>query len=152
MSKIVDFASLDLKDALDLAIMIEDEARERYEEFAEQMEAHHTPEAARFFRFMSSNEEKHRAELAVSDPPHRGQHRLQIVEWLPHAHEHDRAQGAFRRTGLALQGKELLHHFAGREVAFQPAPGRRAKIARHGTTDLSRKAARGPVGAAVGRS
>ena len=61
----IDFSRLSLKDALDLAVLIEEEAKERYEEFAEQMEAHHTPEAARFFRFMSSNEEKHRAELAA---------------------------------------------------------------------------------------
>jgi rubrerythrin len=60
----IDFSGLTLKDALDLAVLIEEEARERYEEFAEQMEVHHTPEAARFFRFMSGNEEKHRAELA----------------------------------------------------------------------------------------
>jgi rubrerythrin len=59
----IDFAALTLKDALDLAILIEEEARERYEDFADQMEQHHTPEAARFFRFMAGNEEKHSAEL-----------------------------------------------------------------------------------------
>jgi len=60
----IDFSRLSLKDALDLAVLVEEEARDRYVEFAEQMEVHHTPEAARFFRFMSGNEEKHRAELA----------------------------------------------------------------------------------------
>ena len=60
----IDFSRLSLRDALDLAVLIEEEARDRYVEFAEQMEVHHTPEAARFFRFMSLNEEKHRAELA----------------------------------------------------------------------------------------
>lgn len=59
----IDFAALSLKDALDLAILIEEEARERYEEFADQMHLHHTPEAAQFFRFMSGNEEKHRVQL-----------------------------------------------------------------------------------------
>ena len=63
-TKGIDFAALSLKDALDLAVLIEEEARERYEEFADQMELHHTPEAARFFRFMARNEEKHRVELA----------------------------------------------------------------------------------------
>lgn len=63
-TKGIEFASLSLKDALDLAVLIEEEARDRYEEFAEQMELHHTPEAAKFFRFMAGNEEKHRAELA----------------------------------------------------------------------------------------
>ncbi len=59
----LDFAALTLRDALDLAVLLEEEARERYEEFADQMDLHHTPEAAKFFRFMAKNEEKHRAEL-----------------------------------------------------------------------------------------
>ena len=60
----IDYSTLSLCDALDLAILIEEEAKERYEEFTQQMESHHTPEAARFFSFMAENEEKHRAELA----------------------------------------------------------------------------------------
>jgi rubrerythrin len=60
----IDFATLSLKDALDLAIRVEEEAYERYSELADQMELHDTPEAARFFRFMMGNEDKHRAELA----------------------------------------------------------------------------------------
>jgi len=60
----LDYSTLSLCDALDLAILIEEEAKERYEEFTDQMELHHTPEAARFFKFMAGNEEKHRAELA----------------------------------------------------------------------------------------
>lgn len=64
-TKNIDFESLPLVKALDLAVLIEEEAKERYEEFAEQMEVHRTPEAARFFEFMAANEEKHRAELAA---------------------------------------------------------------------------------------
>ena len=60
----IDFSALSLRDALDLAVFIEEEAGERYQEFAQQMEIHHTPEAARFFRFMAGNEEKHRVALA----------------------------------------------------------------------------------------
>ena len=63
MPRAIDFASLSLVDALDLAILIEDEAKDRYEEFVDQMELHHTPDAARFFRTMAGNEEKHGAEL-----------------------------------------------------------------------------------------
>jgi erythrin-vacuolar iron transport family protein len=59
----IDFEKLALRDALDLAILIEEEAKERYEEFTAQMESHHTPEAASFFRFMVGNEAKHEAEL-----------------------------------------------------------------------------------------
>jgi rubrerythrin len=61
----LDFQKLDLKDALDLAILIEEEAGERYLEFAEQMENQHTAEAARFFREMIVNEAKHGEELSV---------------------------------------------------------------------------------------
>ena len=57
------FSSISLKDALDLAIMIEDEARGRHLEFADQMEIHHTENAAQFFRFMAENEARHGHEL-----------------------------------------------------------------------------------------
>jgi rubrerythrin len=60
----VDFSRLSLQDALDLATLVEEEAHERYLELADQMDAHRTPEAARFFRFMAENEAKHGAELA----------------------------------------------------------------------------------------
>jgi rubrerythrin len=59
----IDFAKLTLMDALDLAILIEDEARERYEEFAHQMDRTHTPETAKFFRYMVENETKHGQEI-----------------------------------------------------------------------------------------
>jgi erythrin-vacuolar iron transport family protein len=61
----IDLASLTLMDALDLAILIEEEANERYTEFVDQMELHHTPEAARFFSFMAANEQKHHAVLTA---------------------------------------------------------------------------------------
>jgi erythrin-vacuolar iron transport family protein len=65
MPQPIDFATLSLKDALDLAILIEDEARERYEEFVDQLELHHTMEAAQFFRHMAVNETKHGDELSA---------------------------------------------------------------------------------------
>ena len=60
----IDFSRLSLRDALDLAILVEEEAKERYEELADQLEQHRTPDAAKFFRFMVVNEAKHRADLA----------------------------------------------------------------------------------------
>lgn len=63
MPREIDFARLNLKDALDLAILIEEEAEERYHEFAEQMDGTSTVDAARFFRFMANNEKKHGKEL-----------------------------------------------------------------------------------------
>lgn len=52
----IEFSTLTLRDALDLGILIDEEAEERYEELADQMEVHHTPEAASFFHRMSSAE------------------------------------------------------------------------------------------------
>jgi rubrerythrin len=63
--KNIEFAKLSLQDALDLAILIEDEAQDRYEEFAAQMDQHRTPEAAKFFRYMVENEAKHGRELSA---------------------------------------------------------------------------------------
>ncbi len=60
----LDLAQLGLCDAIDLAVLVEEEARDRYAEFADQLTLHHTPEAAGFFRWMSEIEEKHRRELA----------------------------------------------------------------------------------------
>jgi rubrerythrin len=60
----IDFSRLTLKDALDLAILVEEEAQERYEEMAHQMASHDTPEAANFFVFMAENEARHGAELS----------------------------------------------------------------------------------------
>ena len=65
MTKMLDLSKLDLQDALDLAILVEDEAKERYDELAAQMESHHTADAAVFFHFMSANEAKHGEELTA---------------------------------------------------------------------------------------
>ncbi len=60
----LDFRALEPADALDLAVLMEEEARQRYIEFAEVMdEVHRNHAAARFFRFMAANEEKHGQEL-----------------------------------------------------------------------------------------
>lgn len=61
----LDYATLDLRDALDLAVLVEEEAMERYGELAAQMENQHTHEAAAFFHLMVTNEAKHGDELAV---------------------------------------------------------------------------------------
>ena len=65
MSQEIDFSQLSLRDTFDLAISIEEEAKERYDDFAEQMDAHRTPDAAKFFRFMAENEIKHAEKLAA---------------------------------------------------------------------------------------
>lgn len=72
----LDFSTLDLVDALDLAIMIEVEAYERYKTFAEQIGHRDSGDAASIFKSMAINEEKHgrqlierRQELFGDTPP-----------------------------------------------------------------------------------
>ncbi len=59
----IDPTHLGLKDALDLAILIEEEAEERYSDFTTQMEVHGTPAAAKCFARMAAAERKHHDEL-----------------------------------------------------------------------------------------
>ncbi|OFZ17255.1 MAG: hypothetical protein A2X86_02040 [Bdellovibrionales bacterium GWA2_49_15] len=65
MAKKIDFSNLNLQDALDLAILIEEEAKERYEEFAKQIGSTRTGDAGSFFASMAENEDKHGRELAA---------------------------------------------------------------------------------------
>ena len=64
MSVDIDFGSLSIKDALDLAVLVEEEAEERYCELAENLELHNTKDAAKFFRFMVGCEARHGHELS----------------------------------------------------------------------------------------
>ena len=64
-TKAIDFERLGLRDALDLAVLVEEEAKDRYEELADQLHIHHNAEVERFFRFMHDVEAKHEAELSL---------------------------------------------------------------------------------------
>lgn len=59
----INLSQLTLIDALDLAILIEEEAVQRYEEFYEQIGDRYEGDAADFFRMMAANEVKHRDQL-----------------------------------------------------------------------------------------
>lgn len=60
----IEFGSLTLQDALDLAILMEDEARERYEEFSRIVGGRYAGDASDMFRMMAANEAKHGKQLA----------------------------------------------------------------------------------------
>jgi rubrerythrin len=62
-TKAIDFRKITLRDALDLAVLVEEEAKDRYGELADQMYIHHNPEAETFFRFMQDVETKHETKL-----------------------------------------------------------------------------------------
>ena len=60
----IDFARLDLRDALDLAILIEEEAKERYESFTKIVGGRYKGDASDVFKTMAGYEAKHGAQLA----------------------------------------------------------------------------------------
>ena len=64
MSTRLDLSKLDLMDALDLAVLIEGEAHERYRLFAGQLGHRVAGDAASVFASMAENEAKHGRELA----------------------------------------------------------------------------------------
>ncbi len=60
----LDFSTLNLQDALDVAVLIEKEAEERYVLFAAQLGKRYRGDAADFFIMMARNEQLHGAEIA----------------------------------------------------------------------------------------
>jgi rubrerythrin len=117
MADTIDFASLSLQDALDLAVLVEEEAEERYLEFVDQMEQHHTPEAARFFAAMAKNEEKHGAELRerrralFGDTPSRMK---RSMLWEVEAPDYDQSRAfmsARQAMEVALRSEVKAHEF-----------------------------------------
>jgi rubrerythrin len=64
MSTRIDFSKLTLMDALDLASLIELEAKRRYTEFAESLGSRGVDDAGAVFRSMAINETKHCEEIA----------------------------------------------------------------------------------------
>ncbi len=117
MSTKIDFSSLSLMDALDLAILIEEEARGRYAEFVDQMVLHHTPEAADFFRAMAGNEARHKAELYARrislfrDEPRRVK---ESMLWEVEAPDYDQTRAfmsARQAMDVALRSEVKAHEF-----------------------------------------
>jgi erythrin-vacuolar iron transport family protein len=117
MTAKIDFVNLSLKDALDLAIFIEEEAKDRYEEFVDQMAKHHTPEAEEFFRTMVVNEAKHEAELSSrrrSMFPDQPRVVKRSMIWDVEAPDYDQARAfmsARQAMAVALQCEIKAHDF-----------------------------------------
>ena len=60
----IQFKTLSLQDALDLAILIEEEACERYQEFSKNVGSRYEGDAGDFFKKMAENENKHKMQLS----------------------------------------------------------------------------------------
>ncbi|MDH4235090.1 MAG: ferritin family protein [Gallionella sp.] len=63
MATKLDVSKLNLQDALDMALLIEKEAEERYRLFAETIGERYPGDAAAFFKMMANNEHKHCVQL-----------------------------------------------------------------------------------------
>jgi rubrerythrin len=113
----IDFATLTLRDALDLAILIEEEAKERYEELAAQLELHHTEAAGSFFRRMVGNEAKHGEQLTarrVALFPDAPRTVTRSMLWDVEAPDYDEVRAFMtRRQALqvALRAEQKAHAF-----------------------------------------
>ena len=60
----LDFSTLNLQDALDMAVLIEKEAEDRYLLFAGQLGHRYPGDAANFFTMMARNEQRHGIEIS----------------------------------------------------------------------------------------
>jgi len=99
----IDLAKMSLMDALDLAILIEAEAYERYHKFAQQIGGSAT---GNFFRKMAENEEKHGKEISQKRKAMFGNtpRKVDIIDLFDvEAPE----EGAIRSTMSVLQAFEL---------------------------------------------
>lgn len=64
MATQLEFSTLNLQDALDMAVLIEQEAEERYLQFVNQLGQRYPGDAAAFFSMMARNEQRHGFEIA----------------------------------------------------------------------------------------
>jgi erythrin-vacuolar iron transport family protein len=65
MASKLDFATVNLQDVLDLAILIEEEARERYQEFEKLVGGRYPGDASDVFKQMAESEAKHHTALVA---------------------------------------------------------------------------------------
>jgi rubrerythrin len=113
----IDFAKLDLRDALDLAILIEEEARERYQEFTRIVGGRYPGDAADVFRMMAENESKHCAELAARRKELFARQKVRVTrDMLDDVEAPDRGKprvfmSARQAMEVAMDSEEKAHDF-----------------------------------------
>jgi rubrerythrin len=129
----IDIRTLSLQDALDLAILIEDEARERYEQFSKLVgTGHYEGDAGQMFEYMARNEAKHGAELSArrrglfGDAPRR-----LTLDQLDDVEAPDRGaprtfMSARQALEVALASEEKAHDFFDQALGTVSDPGVKA--------------------------
>ena len=113
----LDFRAMSLQDALDLAIAMEAEAKERYEEFTRLVGGRYPGDAAEMFRVMAGYEAKHGAELSARRQELFGDAPARVgIEQLDDAEAPDRGQprvfmSARQAMEVALASEHKAHAF-----------------------------------------
>ena len=114
----IDLSSLSPENVLDLAVEVEEEARQRYLEFVDQMTLHHTEEAAEFFRRMAELEANHAERLRkvrtarFGSPPVAADPPLPVVEVEAPEYEQVRAfMSVHDALDVALEAEEKAYRF-----------------------------------------
>jgi rubrerythrin len=117
MASKLDFATLTLLDALDLAILIEEEARGRYREFQKLVGGRYPGDAGDIFKLMADNEAKHRAALVAQRKKlFKGARRRVDRSWFEDVEAPDRGKprvfmGPRQAMEVALESEEKAHDF-----------------------------------------
>jgi rubrerythrin len=125
----LDFATLDLMDALDLAILIEVEAYERYKMFAGQLGRRFPGDAASVFASMAENEAKHGQDLAerrksmFGDTPRRVTLDDLFDVEAPDAGAPRSSMSALQAFEVALASEQKAFDFYDQALAFVTDPG-----------------------------
>ena len=128
MAAAIDFGALTLQDALDLAILVEEEAEERYLEFVDQMEKHHTRDAAQFFAAMAGNERRHGEELRARRRALFGNAPIRMKRsmlWDVEAPDYDQPRAfmsARQAMSVALASETKAHEFFVRAIPHLADP------------------------------
>jgi len=113
----IDFAKLDLRDALDLAILIEEEAEERYREFTKLVGGRYPGDASEVFARMAENEAKHRQELSAQRKKLFARQKVRVTrDQLDDAEAPDRGKprvfmSARQAMEVALESEQKAHDF-----------------------------------------
>lgn len=132
MSTRLDFATLDLMDALDLAVLIEVEAYNRYKMFAAQLGHRFTGDAASVFASMAQNEAKHGQELSerrkalFGDAPMRVSRDDIFDVEAPEVGAPRSNMSALQAFEVALSSEEKAYDFYDRALPHVSDPGIRA--------------------------
>lgn len=124
----VDFSRMDGRDALDIAIVIEDEAQLAYEHLADWVEGDGNTEAADFFKRMAVREKRHKDEITArraelfGDVPARHDEAAPWEAEVPDYESLDRKVSLEDAFNVAMGAETRAHDFYAEALDYIEAP------------------------------